>query len=95
VFSKEVAVESDKVDRYRREVGKVLVGGLDVNLEQVKRGMAWHYKSYAKEQPKGDRGTYAAAEETARAQRVGLWSDATSVPPWDFRHAGKRKRETE
>ena len=37
--------------RYRREIGKVLVGGLDANLEQVKRGMAWHYKAYAKEQP--------------------------------------------
>jgi len=26
--------------------GKVLIGGEDANLEQIKRGMAWHYKAY-------------------------------------------------
>ena len=43
VFDKAVTVETNKRDKYRREVGKVLVGGVDANLEQVKRGMAWHY----------------------------------------------------
>ena len=33
VFNKAVTVETDKLDRYRRELGKVLVGGKDVNLE--------------------------------------------------------------
>ncbi|MDO9361041.1 MAG: thermonuclease family protein [Polaromonas sp.] len=42
VFNKQVVVESDKKDRYRRNVGKVHHAGTDVNLEQVKRGMAWH-----------------------------------------------------
>ena len=40
VFDKAVTVETNKRDKYRREVGKVLVGGVDANLEQVKRGMA-------------------------------------------------------
>jgi endonuclease YncB( thermonuclease family) len=40
VFDKAVTVETNKRDKYRREVGKVLVDGTDANLEQVKRGMA-------------------------------------------------------
>jgi micrococcal nuclease len=40
VFGKQVRVEQQDRDRYGRVVGKVYVGSLDVNAEQVKRGMA-------------------------------------------------------
>jgi endonuclease YncB( thermonuclease family) len=72
--------------KYRREVGKVLVDGVDANLEQIKRGMAWHYKAYEHEQSTYDRKVYADAENEARAAGLGLWADADPVPPWDFRH---------
>jgi endonuclease YncB( thermonuclease family) len=42
VFDKFVKVETDKKDRYERDVGKVLVGGTDVNQAQVQRGTALH-----------------------------------------------------
>lgn len=86
VYGRAVAVESSKRDRYGREVGKVLADGLDVNLEQVKRGLAWHYKAYAREQLPADRITYSEAEQGARDARIGLWQDAGPVAPWDFRH---------
>lgn len=54
-FSKAVTVDTDKRDRYGREIGKVLVNGVDVNLEQVQRGFAWHYKAYEREQAEIDR----------------------------------------
>lgn len=76
VFGKQVAVESNKTDQYGRKVGKILVNGVDVNLEQVRAGMAWHYKAYAREQSATDRDTYARAEIAARAAGVGLWKDA-------------------
>jgi endonuclease YncB( thermonuclease family) len=82
-------VETDKRDKYKREVGKVLVGGMDANLEQVSRGMAWHYKAYEREQTPNDRKLYAAAENEAKAARRGLWADADPMPPWEFRHQGK------
>ena len=50
VAGQSVAVEWDKVDRYGRKVGKVLLAGLDCNLVQIKRGLAWHYKQYQREQ---------------------------------------------
>lgn len=86
VFSRPVTVNSDKQDRYRRNVGKVLVNGVDANLEQIKRGMAWHYKAYEREQDALDRRAYSDAETEAKAARRGLWADAEPVPPWDFTH---------
>ena len=46
VFDREVSVEWQKLDRYGRVLGKVLVGGRDLCLAQVRAGMAWHYKYY-------------------------------------------------
>jgi endonuclease YncB( thermonuclease family) len=89
VFGKQVAVESNKTDQYGRKVGKILVNGVDANLEQVRAGMAWHYKAYAREQSATDRDAYARVELAARAAGVGLWKDAKPIPPWDWRHGGK------
>lgn len=95
VFGKAVTVETTKRDRYGREVGKVLTGGLDVNLEQVRRGLAWHYKAYEREQPVEDRTTYSTAEQEARAARIGLWADPMPLPPWEFRHQPRRGSEVD
>jgi endonuclease YncB( thermonuclease family) len=40
VFGKQVDVEWSKRDRYGRTVGKLMLGGVDINLEQIKNGMA-------------------------------------------------------
>lgn len=89
VHSKQVVVEFDKKDKYGRIVGKVLLNGADVCLEQIQLGMAWHYKQYASEQPKDDREIYAQAELQARAKSVGLWKDKQPTPPWEFRRQQK------
>lgn len=86
-YDRVVAVASNKLDRYGRVIGKVLVNGQDVNLEQVRRGCGWHYKKYQNEQILDDRLSYNAAEELARASRIGLWIDSESMPPWDWRKA--------
>lgn len=86
VFTKVVVVDTDKVDRYGRLLGRVLVNGVDANLEQIKLGMAWHYKQYEREQQIEDRLKYAGAEFEARKNRSGLWRDDAPVAPWHFRH---------
>jgi len=85
VYLKKVTVESSGTDRYRRILGKILLDGSDVNLEQVKRGFAWHYKHYEKDQTLEDRLKYADAEVWARNQRLGLWISESPVPPWEYR----------
>ena len=90
VFGKEVTVVYQKTDQYGRLVGKILVDGKDINLEQVKAGLAWHYKFYEDEQTPEDRDLYAKAEDEARAARRGLWQDPNPVEPYQFRREEKR-----
>ena len=70
-------------DRYGRAICRVAVGGVDVNREQIVRGMAWMYRRYASDFD------YSAAEITARTRRVGIWREIDPVPPWAFRKSGR------
>ncbi len=85
VYDQNIVVLWEKRDRYQRILGKVLREDQDVCLEQIKRGMAWHYKKYEREQPIGDRTKYAQAEKNARVARLGLWADESPVEPSHFR----------
>lgn len=86
VFNHAVDVHTHKRDRYGREIGKVLHNGQDVNLEQIRKGMAWFYRQYERELTEEDRKLYDASEASARLSRVGLWRDESPTPPWEFRH---------
>lgn len=85
-YGQQVEVQGSKLDRYGRLIGKVLVQEQDCNLRQVRLGMAWHYKLFMKEQALEDRILYTNEENLARNNKLGLWSDPSPVPPWDFRH---------
>ena len=86
VFSKEVDISWEKRDRFQRILGKVLLNGQDICLEQIKNGMAWHYRQYQRDQAAEDRGSYYLAEKDAREKRIGLWSDDAPIEPSQFRH---------
>lgn len=86
IFGKEVHVEWSKKDRYQRTLGKVMLDGQDICLEQVKRGMAWHYKKYQREQSLDDQRLYSEAEAKARTSKLGLWMDPDPIEPSAFRH---------
>ena len=79
VFGKHVAVDWNKLDRYGRIVGKVLVSGDDANLKQVEAGLAWHYKEYQYEQSPLDRQLYTLTELQARANQMGLRGGPTQL----------------
>jgi endonuclease YncB( thermonuclease family) len=85
VAGQQVTIEYQKRDRYGGIVGKVLVNGVDVCLEQVKAGFAWHYKKYQHEHSPEDRQLYAAAKIRARDERLGLWRENNPNPPWEYR----------
>lgn len=85
VAGRTVIVETTKKDRYGRFVGKVLVNGRDINIEQIRRGMAWFYRHYEKELTDSDWQSYDRAEVEAKDYRRGLWADRSPTPPWEFR----------
>jgi endonuclease YncB( thermonuclease family) len=89
VFQKEVTVVVRATDRYGRLVGEVLLpDGRSLNQELVKAGMAWWYRKYAPNDT-----TLAQLEAQARTAKRGLWADANSVPPWEWRK-GQRASST-
>ncbi len=85
ILNKQVTVDSNKTDKYGRAVGKVLLNGEDVNLKQVRRGLAWVYTDYIKELSAEDRELYKAAEKAANDEHLGLWQNEQPVAPWTYR----------
>lgn len=69
---------------HKRLAMEVFVDGIDVNLELVKCGLAWREPRFDKS------GKYIQAEEDAKKAKLGLWSDPSSIAPWEYR-ANKRK----
>jgi endonuclease YncB( thermonuclease family) len=74
-------VEWTEKDRNGRTLGRVWCAGIDANAEQVRRGMAWVFDRYVKDQ------SLYPLQEVARAGRRGLWADAAPLPPWEWRQA--------
>lgn len=72
-------------DRYERVVARLVVDQQDVGLEQIRDGLAWHYRRYQDEQPPDERSAYSQAERRARQSRTGLWRDAEPIAPWEYR----------
>lgn len=84
-FGKSAVLQKTDTDRYGRTVAKVYCAGVNVNAEQIRRGLAWAYRKYLHDQ------SLLALENEARAARRGLWSDGEPVPPWEFRKPSRHK----
>lgn len=83
VYGKQVMVKQEAKDRYGRVVGRVYAGGLDVNAEQIRRGMAWVYRQYNRDK------SLLALEQEAKNGKRGLWLEPNAIPPWEYRHGGR------
>ena len=78
-----------KTDRYGRNICVVRVNGRDVGLEQIRAGMAWWYRQYARDQTLQEQRVYEDAEEQAKSAKRGLWIDKEPIPPWEWRRTSK------
>jgi endonuclease YncB( thermonuclease family) len=83
VKGQDVLVVERGQDRYQRTLGRVYRGDLDVNAEQVRQGMAWVHRQYAKD------ASLFQIEAEAKEQKRGLWRDPEPVPPWEWRRVGR------
>ncbi|HYI87134.1 MAG TPA: thermonuclease family protein [Burkholderiales bacterium] len=79
-FRKAAQVEWQAKDQYNRHIGHVTCEGVDANAAQVRRGMAW--VSPKSTQPGS---ALYELEAYARVRGIGLWSDPSPVPPWEWR----------
>jgi endonuclease YncB( thermonuclease family) len=79
VLGKQVKVSSQAVDQYGRMVAHIGWNGLDVNAEQIRRGMAWEYSHFHGNQ------VLVALQEEAKQVPRGLWALGNPTPPWEWR----------
>ena len=79
VLGKQVKVVSQALDQYGRRVGHLSLDGLDVNAEQIRRGMAWEYSNFH-----SNKALIALQNEAKQAPR-GLWAHGSPTPPWEWR----------
>lgn len=70
-------------DRYGRKICTVYVPvtKTNVNIEQVKSGMAMVYRKYSNDPH------LLVAENSARSAKIGIWSKPNPMPPWEWRRA--------
>ena len=80
ILGETVTVTVKNLDRYGRAVGKVALGGRDINLEMVKEGHAWYYESYARGEDELE-----DAQKEAKKKKRGLWRYKSPTPPWKYR----------
>lgn len=88
VSGRQVEVDIINIDRYGRAVGDVWVSigedkkKVNVNLEMIRSGYAWHYKRYSKNK------VCSEYETLAREKNMGLWSvrgKEQIIEPWVWR----------
>ena len=93
VIGRFVVVEYNKRDRNQQILGKVLLNGNDVNLEQINAGLAWYQKKHQDEQSTADRVKYSDAERGARREGRSLWGDPHPIPPWEYEQSKQKYME--
>lgn len=79
VTGKTVKVVSLAMDKYGRMVAHLSVGGMNVNAEQIRRGMAWEYSHFHSNK------ALIALQKEAQAAPRGLWAFSNPTPPWEWR----------
>lgn len=86
VFAQKVEVDARDTDRYGRIVAVVTTDGNSLNLELVRRGLAWVYPRYCKDVVLC--AEMEQAERTARREHRGLWTEKNPMPPWQWKRQG-------
>uniref|UniRef100_A0A0C1RKT7 TNase-like domain-containing protein n=1 Tax=Tolypothrix bouteillei VB521301 TaxID=1479485 RepID=A0A0C1RKT7_9CYAN len=87
-----VMVSPVTTDRYNRTVAEVFISLNNdseqfIQEEMVKAGMARAYPQYISSCP--NKNVILQAEEIAKQNRIGVWSDPNSIPPWEWRRQNK------
>lgn len=88
VFGQNVKLEYLKKDRYGRFICNVIYNdSLNLSHELIKQGLAWHYVKYSKDNKLQE------LEVNAKANKIGLWQDKNSIPPWEWRSNKKKPKQ--
>jgi endonuclease YncB( thermonuclease family) len=85
VLGKMVEVLPVAQDSHGNTVAIVSVGGVALNRELARSGLAWVYSGNCM---RPECKEWKEMEIEARQRGIGLWSATDPIPPWDFRRSG-------
>lgn len=68
-----------------RTVGRVTLNKIDISLQMLRDGAAWHPVSGISAQDAQERRLYSEMEAAARSEKRGVWSVSALKPAWEFR----------
>ena len=86
IDNKIVKLKKITTDRYSRVVGLVYYQNIEINHYLVRNGLAWCYDKY------NNREKIKNAENLARKEKIGIWSNDAVAPiePWKWRKNRKK-----
>ena len=79
VLHQPVKISSKAVDDYGRLVADIHVGELNINREQVRRGMAWNFSRFRSSRELAD------LQREAQQAKRGLWAGESAIEPSKWR----------
>lgn len=80
IFGKNIKFVETETDKYGRTIAKIYYNnGKYLSKEIIKNGLGWWYYRYSNDKSLG------ILENEASKDKIGLWADPNSIPPWDWR----------
>ena len=79
VYGKYITFSTITKDKYGRSIAKVYYDNKYLSEEIIKAGFAWFYKRYSNNK------RLELLEHEAKRNKLGIWSDKTTIEPYKFR----------
>lgn len=79
IFGKQINFIETDTDRYGRTIAKIYYDNKYLSAEIIKAGFGWWYYHYSNDK------NLKMLEEEASKNKIGLWFDPNSIPPWEWR----------
>ena len=83
IFGKQINFIETDTDRYGRTIAKIYYDNKYLSAEIIKAGFGWWYYYYSNDK------NLKMLEDEASKNKIGLWSDPNSIPPWEWRKLKK------
>ena len=83
IFGKQINFIETDTDRYGRTIAKIYYDNKYLSAEIIKAGFGWWYYHYSNDK------NLEMLEDEASKNKIGLWSDPNSIPPWEWRKLKK------
>lgn len=79
IFGKQINFIETDTDRYGRTIAKIYYDNKYLSAEIIKAGLGWWYYHYSNDK------YLKMLQDEASKNKIGLWSDPNSIPPWEWR----------